>query len=245
MKKLKYSEKLKYIRNFTNLGIRKNASFTPQEKRLITKYYNILEKEQVIKFVDNKFVSTVKFVKTKKKTKNAPLLSGYFVKGARPDDKITKEGHIITDNYIKIFIPINFDEAVIELDEPEDDGEGIDIDEDVIRDIIFEAISPYYEDFKNRDYLTMVVQGGFEIGQKKQRRRNEIEFKNQKRIGENANKQIKLREITREILKLLRRSIQKYDIGANLFSGIYLWKFQNQKKPNKKQAKIIKRGKKK
>jgi hypothetical protein len=235
MKKIKYSDKLNFIRNFTSLGINKRASFTPQEKRLISKYYNILRNEGVLKEENNKIVSTVKFVKSKKKVKGKPLLSGYFIKGAKPNDKINRQGQIITDNYIKTFIAIDFSEAVIESDNDEPD-------EEIIEELLIDGLTPYYEELKTSDYFSLVVENGFEVGRG---RFENTEDKKANRIGQGIGKQRKITELVYEIQKLLKRSVQKYKIAENLLSGIYLWKFINQKKPNKKQSKIIKRGKRK
>lgn len=238
MANLKYSDKLKYIRPYTKLGINKNASFTPQEKRLIAKYFNLLEKEGVIRKENGKFINTVKFVKsTKKQSKGSPKFTGYFIKGAKPSDKINKQGQIITDHYIKTFIPANFSSALVE-----DEEEGDQIDEDTIYQILVEVLTPYYEELKGSDYLTLVLENGFEIGRGKFTNPNE---KTGQALTKGLSKAKKIDELVYEIAKILRKSVDKYKIAENLLKGLYLWKFINQKKPSKKTSKIIKKGKKK
>lgn len=255
-KPLNYQQKLKLISDITTLGINskkynaKNPNFSRSEKIKITRYYNEAKESGFFGIENEKFIPKVKLVKSKKKTaKGFPAFGGYFIQGAAPTDKL-RGGKIIKDNFEKTFIDMDFenvyDEIIEEFVEYKNDGENPaefeSSNEDQIREIIFDAITPYYEELKRGDYFTIVLQNGWEIGRGQQKK----QWKNKRGqpIGEDLDGEDKIENLAQKINELLSRAVAKYETTVTLVKGVYLWKFKNQRKPNNKERKII-NGKKK
>lgn len=220
------------IKEFTDLKIRYNKkNFSAKEKTAITKYFKILNNHGLIQLnEENRYEPAVKFIpdkKKKEKIKGAPKLTGYFVRGAKPSDQITKDGIIKGKFFDKILIPMDFTGA----DQYE---------EDELFDFVYAetalSIQPYFQELQNNDYFTITTANGWEIG------RGKTEDKKQKAgqpIGKNTGKRNKIERLAERITELLIRASNKYQIGFALISGVYLYKFKKQRKPTKAELKKI------
>ena len=248
---MNYQEKLNLISNISKLGINsrkykaKSPNFSRSEKIKITRYYNFAKESGFFGVENEKFIPKVKLVKSKKKkTKGFPAFGGFFVQGAAPSDKY-RNGKIIKDNFEKIFIPMNFEQTYDEIIEEwvELQGEGIPPAEfkaentlEDIQEIVADALAPYYEDLIAGDYFTIVLQGGWEIGRGQKKNWKE---KRGQPIAEDLDGEEKLKNLSEKINQLLSRAVAKYETTVTLVSGVYLWKFKNQRKPNRIERKII------
>lgn len=243
-KPLGYQEKLKAIKNYTSLGINskkynaKNPNFSLREKKIITKYYNTLKTSGYFDYdpEEQVFIPKVKIVKSKKKKqKGSPRLNGYIVQGANPNDKI-RGGKIIKGNYEKIFIPMDFSDL------PVGDDDALD---EVITEVVFDAITPYYEDLKYGDYFTIVLQNGWELGQRKGKAIEKDKRRDGQKIAEDLEGEDKFMNLVDKIRELIEYARNKYKMeNKEMVTGIYLWKFTNQRKPNNKEKSVINKKKK-
>lgn len=239
MKKPSYGEKLKTVRQFTTLGIKSKKNFTPQEKRLITRYYNNLRKTGYIEYDPEIGVYTqkVKFIKSKKpkeKIKGMPKISGYFVPGAKPGD-IVRGNKIVRDNLTKEFFALNFSKAPVS-------GDFKKLVE-YCHDKILKALGPVFKTVKENDYFTIILLNGFEIGQVN-RSKNKNKKEGRAYGGKDTAPARKVKILAEKIAELLIRADDRYAPGLDTITGIYLWKFKNQRAPTKKEKKIVKKGRK-
>jgi hypothetical protein len=223
-----YQEKLKAIRPFTKLGIKNRVNFTPSQKRLITIYHNELTDNGLIEQQDGRYIQKVKFIKGKKSNrKGNPRINGVFIQGAMPNDKLDKQGRIIKGAYIKEFIPVEFKGFHRSKDQKK-------YVENKLRKVL------KGRDLKEIDYFTIVLLGGWELGQNMQaktpikERRHGREYTKEKRFD------LKIRELTSVIYNLLTTSVNRYEVKDSLIIGLYYYKFKNQRKPNKKELKAMK-----
>jgi len=223
-----YSQLFKAIKPFVKLNIPHNKkNFTRQEKWYISRYSTILIGDGLIKEEGGTYHQTVKFQKGKSSTtKGAPKLKGRFIQGAKPSDKVIG-GIIQKDNYSKTFIKLDFSGSE-------------EIDPDQLYDFVYEILSiglmPFWDKIQKADYFSIVVSNGWEI---------KLGNPDALKYTDGLTKGRKLEELAKQITKLLKKSIEKYEIKGMLISGIYIWKFKNQrKKMTKKESKIVK-GKKK
>lgn len=223
-----YSEKLKAIRPFTKLGIKNRTNFTPSQKRMITIYHNELIDNGLIENDGERYIQKVKFVKGKKSNrKGNPRINGVFIQGAMPGDKLDKKGRIVKGAYLKEFISVTFPNY-----------QRAKNPELYVRKKLEKALSG--RDLKAIDYFTIVLAGGWEVGQNM---RHTTPIK-QRHHGREYTKRkeydLKIRELTDVINGLLNTSVNRYKIGEQLIIGLYYYQFRNQRKPNKKELKAIK-----
>lgn len=243
---LSYSQKLKLIRPYTKLEIKQRVNFNSSQKALITRYFKNSISKGLIHFdIDEKaYTPNTKFVKSKVK-KDGKKWRGYVVKGAKVGDKV-RNGKIIKDNFEKIFIPIEFDD--IPLDDESDTRK-------FVAEKTNEALEEYKDELTAADYFTISISLGYEIGQNQQGRTS---FK-KRRDGTKYTKGINTTKtkierlidaLSENIFALLTSNNSKYAplvalVGSSIISGVYLYKFTNQRKPNSKELKVIKRHRKK
>lgn len=248
---LDYQTKLKLLSDITTLGINskkynaKKPNFSRSEKIKITRYYNYAKESGFFGVENQRFIPKVKLVKSKKKkAKGFPGFGGYFIQGAAPDDKI-RGGRIIKDNFEKTFIPMDFENVYDEIIEEwvEEYNQGAtpaefvaENSEELIDQIIFEAITPYYEELSRGDYFTIVLQNGWEVGRGQSQK---WKSKKGQAIAEDLEGEAKLKNLSEKINELLSRAVAKYQTTKTLVSGVYLYQFLNQRKPNNKERKII------
>lgn len=223
--KLDYIQKLKIIRPFVTLNIRKtkNNVLTPTEKRQITVYFDKLIKEGFIRQEGTSVYQVVKFVKSKK-VKNKKF-KGYWNKGAIPSDKINRNGDIISENTVKTFIPIDFKKAYVK-----------NLSDKKIEKLIEKALINHGKKILKADYFTLVTANGYEVG-----RGQFKNFRDKKGIAyaKGLSVKDKIKEIARVVALILRKSIENYKISENLLSGLYLYRFKKQRQPNKREFNII------
>lgn len=240
-----YAAKLAALKNYTDIKIKSKKKFTPAEKGQITKQLKILLKQGVVHFDERRkeFTPAVKFVKNKKKPekiKGVPKMVGYFIRGASPREKVTANGIIKGQFFDKILIPVDFSGAeIIENDDPESFHSEL---YDFVYQELFSQIMPYWLDLNISDYFTIVTMNGWEMGRGRTKNK---EKKKGRIIARQAGKKKKLEILTETITEILIRAAAKYQVGFSVISALYLYKFKNQRKPNKTEKKILKRKKKK
>lgn len=223
-----YSDKLKSIRPFTKLGIKNRVNFTPSQKRMITIYHAELTENGLIEKDGNKYIQKVKFQKGKKSNrKGNPRIDGVFIQGAMPNDRLDKKGRIIKGSYTKEFIPIEF-KGVIKSKDPEK--------------YISNKLNKHLKGFnlKAIDYFTIVLAGGWEVGQNMRHTTPLKQRKHGTQYTKEKEHSLKIRELTDVIFNLLNTSVNRYKIGENLIIGLYYYQFKNQRKPTQKELKAIK-----
>lgn len=231
-----YAEKLKSIRPFTRLRIKNRINFTPSQKRLITIYYNELTENGLIENIGGKYIQKSKYIRNQKKPfkgaynkKGHPRIKGNFYQGALPQDKLDKRGRILKGAYIKEFIPIDFT------------GFAVEGTKEFIKNKLEIALEGHV--LKESDYFSMVLIGGWEIGQNMKHKTRINQRRNGPKIKISKGKEIrnnKIRELTNFIFEALSTSMKKYEVKENLLIGIYLYKFKNQRKPSNKELQAIK-----
>lgn len=253
-----------FLSQYVDLKIsKKKEKFTALEKQKITNSAKALVREGVIFFdeVENKYYPLVKFAKTRKKEKvtgiKTPLL-GQFIRGANPNDKM-RGTTILKQNHEKIFIPLD----LTFLEEYSADGEIY--NEEDIENFVYH----YFKDdvtapkLLKADYFSIVTINGWEIGRgnykgrkakpatlaKKQATLEKRYARINKSAEGQAGQNKKLRTISRDIadivIRIFNKNTQRYKFGVETISGLYLYKFTNQRKPNKKEKKVLKRKRKK
>lgn len=239
-----YRVKFKAIKNYTQLGINSNKkNYTPQEKRQITRYYNLLKGAGFFDIQKSgEFIEKVKFVKGNKKTKisGAPRLKGTFIWGAAPTAKV-KGNKIIGEFYDKTFLPLDtrvFDDPDLDLD-----LELSEYDE-IALEVINEAVAPIYEDIKTADYFSFVLQNGSEIGQKKSSRVKKISRRDGQKYAANVGPDLKLSILADSLAEFMRGVGSKYK-NTDIIKGLYWYEMKNQRTPNKREKKIAKTRKRK
>lgn len=250
---LSYQKKLNLIKDITALGINskkysaKNPNFTTREKWLISRYYNLADKNGFFDFREKDGGFRVKYVKTKTRNKKAgKRFTGYFVQGASPSDKI-RNGKIIKGNFEKLFIPLDFSDIDEQKAEFVAEYPGEEMSEfDLIPYVEYElnnALEGY--DLKEGDYFTIVLQNGWELGQYNRKTTSEKDRRDGQKIAQDLSGEKKIKNLARKIAEQLHQGTNKYQMGTlALVAGIYLWKFKNQRKPNKAELEAI-RGRKK
>ena len=223
-----YAEKLKAIRPFTKLNINNRINFTPSEKRMITIYHNELTDNGLIEQSGGRYVQKVKFIKGRKSTrKGNPRINGEFIQGAMPNDRLNKQGHIIKGAYIKEFIPITFGGFI-----KADDGQKY------VENKLKKNLNT--RNLKAVDYFTIVLAGGWEVGQNMRHKTPIEERRHGKEYTKSKEYDNKIKELTLVIDRLLNTSVNSYKIGEDLIIGLYYYKFKKQRKPTKAELKAIK-----
>ena len=223
-----YAEKLKSIRPFTNLGIKNRKHFTPSQKRMITIYHNELTDNGLIEKSGNKYIQKVLFIKgIKSNRKGNPRINGVFVQGAMPNDRLDKKGRIIKGGYLKEFIPVTFLNYNISKNP-----------EKYVRNKLIKTLSNM--NLKADDYFTIVLAGGWEVGQNMRKNTPMKDRRHGKEYTRDRQYDIKIKQLTAVINQLLNTSVNKYKIAEELIEGLYLYKFKNQRKPTKTELKAIK-----
>lgn len=255
------------MNGFFDFGMRDNRkNFKPKEKALIKRITNSLLKEGLIYFDEEKsqYIQPFKFVKTGKKEQLPGIkqeLKGRFIRGARATQK-TRGNTIIGEHFDKIFIPLDL--SAIEDVDPNDD---LNIYRRYVADDIAIGIGQVgYKTLMKMDYFTIVVANGWEVGRGKVRRDRVkknivIKGKNKrvidketihdlkeqaiiKRGGELVGRKKKVSAITNYLVDILiriyNRNNNRYKLGIETVSGLYLYKFKKQRAPNKKEKKRVK-----
>lgn len=253
-----------FLSQYVDLKIKKNkVKFSASEKQKITNSAKALSYEGLIFFdeVENIYYPLVKFVKTGKREtvkgiKN-PLL-GRFIRGAKPNQKM-RGNVILTPNAEKIFIPMDL--SFIE----EYNEEGEIYSEDEISDFVVETLYDVsiLEKLYKSDYFSVVTANGWEIGRGNYMRRlkkpKTIDKKLQQFDGKTAaivrkaegqtGRKRKLESVSNEIasiiMQIFKKNVNRYKMGLQTISGIYLYKFVKQRQPTKAEKKLIKGKKKK
>lgn len=231
---LSYQQKLNIIKDITTLGINskkyhaKNPNFTRTEKWLISRYYNLADQEGYLNYREKGEGFRVKFVKTKKrKEKKGKRFKGYFYQGAGIEDKIVN-GKIIKGAYEKTLVELNF-------------GKISRLKEKGLKAAVNRTLKKNADKLSlvDGDYYTIVLQNGWELGQKN--RKQQIEpRKDGVKIAEDFEGIKKLEKLTEKIVEQLKQGMDKYQLGTMaLVKGIYVWKFRKQRQPNKKELKVI------
>jgi len=226
-----YELNLKAIRPFTNLGIKNRKNFTPSQKRMITIYHDRLVNDGLIEKDGDRYIQKVKFQKNKKSNiKGNPRIAGVFVHGAMPNDRINKKGQIIKNGYLKTFIPLDLS-GIIEFEGEENRLEYIKIKLEI-------ALNDFK--LKEKDYFTIVLQGGWEIGQNMRAKTPLSKRHHGTKFTENKIRKNKIRELTDRLFNYMNTSINKYKVAENLITGLYHYDFKNQRQPTNKEKSIIK-----
>ena len=222
-----YAEKLKAIRPFTKLGINNRVNFTSSQKRMITIYYNDLIDTGLIEKSNGRYIQKVKFQKNKKSNrKGNPRINGVFIQGAMPNDRIDKKGRIVKGFYLKEFIPVDFKGFAA----------------DSTREYIERKLRPALKPLKlvEKDYFTIVLSGGWELGQNMKAKTAIKDRKHGREYTKNEIYETKIKELTVVIFNQLSTSVTRYKISDELIKGLFLYKFKKQRKPTKAELKAIK-----
>lgn len=227
---LSYIEKREIVRNYVKLPFRTRKNFDRREKWYLSYYYNLLRNKGIIEEKDGNIFQKVKIVKNNKSNlKGAPRLKGRVVRGASPNDRV-RGNKIFRDNLTKTFVKLDF------TFDSEDE-------QDIKNEISKEIKSKFRDiDLKPQDYFTVVLIGGAEFGQNQRKKTKKSERREGRAYGTGLQKSDKINEIIRLCEEIILRAITKYkpDI-EDIVSGVYIYRFKNQRKPTKKETRLIKR----